>query len=135
MSLEANKKLACRIWAEVFNDRNLALADELIAPDVVNHEAGPGAPTRGPESSCSSWAPLRSRRPRVQELTHESPPHRLIRGVPHSRRRRTGLACVAAIRFRGPRRHRCRRCGAAARTQTALGQQAVGALAQRSTPA
>jgi hypothetical protein len=36
MSLEANKKLARRIWAEVFNDRNLALADELIAPDAVN---------------------------------------------------------------------------------------------------
>jgi steroid delta-isomerase-like uncharacterized protein len=50
MSLDANKNLARRIWAEVFNDRNLALADELVAPDAVNHEAGPGAPTRGPES-------------------------------------------------------------------------------------
>jgi predicted ester cyclase len=30
--------------------RNLALADELVAPDAVNNEAGPGAPSRGPES-------------------------------------------------------------------------------------
>ena len=50
MSLEANKALARRIWDEVFNERNLALADELIAPDAVNHEAPPGVPNRGPES-------------------------------------------------------------------------------------
>jgi steroid delta-isomerase-like uncharacterized protein len=54
MSLDANKKLACRIWAEVFNERNLALADELIAPEAVNHEAGPGAPTRGPQSLAAA---------------------------------------------------------------------------------
>jgi steroid delta-isomerase-like uncharacterized protein len=50
MSLEANKALARRIWDEVFNDRNLALADELISPDGVNHEVGPGMPARGPDS-------------------------------------------------------------------------------------
>ena len=50
MSLDANKSLARRIWEDVFNGRNLDLADELIAPDAVNHEAGPGAPSRGPES-------------------------------------------------------------------------------------
>jgi predicted SnoaL-like aldol condensation-catalyzing enzyme len=49
-SLEANKTLARRIWDEVFNDRNLVVADELVALDAVNHEAGPGAPARGPES-------------------------------------------------------------------------------------
>jgi steroid delta-isomerase-like uncharacterized protein len=50
MSLEANKALARRIWDEVFNQRNLALADELVAPDAVNHEAPPDIPARGPES-------------------------------------------------------------------------------------
>jgi steroid delta-isomerase-like uncharacterized protein len=51
MSLEANKTLARRIWAEVFNDRNLALADELVAQDGVNHEATPpGIPERGPDN-------------------------------------------------------------------------------------
>ena len=50
MSLDANKTLARRLWDDVFNNRNLALADELVASDAVNHEAGPGAPSRGPES-------------------------------------------------------------------------------------
>jgi steroid delta-isomerase-like uncharacterized protein len=50
MSLDANKTLARRIWDDVFNNRNLGVADELVAPDAVNHEAGPGAPSRGPES-------------------------------------------------------------------------------------
>src|SRR5262245_10707872 len=49
-SLDANKNIARRIWDEVFNARNLAIADELVAPDAINHEAGPGAPARGPES-------------------------------------------------------------------------------------
>jgi steroid delta-isomerase-like uncharacterized protein len=50
MSLDANKTLARRIWDDVFNNRNLGVADELVAPDAVNHEAGPGASSRGPES-------------------------------------------------------------------------------------
>jgi predicted ester cyclase len=50
MSLDANKSLARRIWDDVFNGRNLDVADELIAPEAVNHEAGPGASSRGPES-------------------------------------------------------------------------------------
>jgi steroid delta-isomerase-like uncharacterized protein len=54
MSLDTNKTLARRIWTEVFNDRNLAAAEELIAPDAVNYEAGPGAPTRGPESLAAA---------------------------------------------------------------------------------
>ena len=50
MSLEANEALARRIFEEVFNNRNPALADELIAQDGINHEAPPGVPARGPES-------------------------------------------------------------------------------------
>jgi hypothetical protein len=50
MSLEANKALARRIWDEVFNNRDLALADELVAQEAVNYEAPPGVPNRGPES-------------------------------------------------------------------------------------
>lgn len=50
MSLEANKALARRIWDDVFNDRNLASAEELVAPDAVNHEAPPGIDSRGPQS-------------------------------------------------------------------------------------
>ena len=54
MSLDTNKTIARRIWTEVFNDRNLAIAAELVAPDAVNHEAGPGAPTRGPQSLAAA---------------------------------------------------------------------------------
>jgi steroid delta-isomerase-like uncharacterized protein len=50
MSIEANKALARRVWDEVFNGRKLDLADELVAPDGVNHEVAPGIPARGPES-------------------------------------------------------------------------------------
>lgn len=50
MSLDSNKMLARRIWDDVFNNRNLGVADELVAPDAVDHEVGPGASSRGPES-------------------------------------------------------------------------------------
>jgi steroid delta-isomerase-like uncharacterized protein len=51
MSLEANKALSRRIWDQVFNERNLAVADELIAEDAVNHEGTPpGIPERGPDN-------------------------------------------------------------------------------------
>jgi steroid delta-isomerase-like uncharacterized protein len=50
MSLDANKTLARRIWDDVFNNRNLGVADELVALDALNHEAAHGAPSRGPES-------------------------------------------------------------------------------------
>ena len=44
MSLDANKTLARRIWDEVFNHRNLALADELVAPDAVSQKQGRARP-------------------------------------------------------------------------------------------
>lgn len=44
---EENKALMRRIYEEVFNEGNLDLVDEVVAPDFVNHTA-PGAP-RGPE--------------------------------------------------------------------------------------
>jgi steroid delta-isomerase-like uncharacterized protein len=57
VSLEANKALARRVWEDVFNHRNLAAAEELVAPDAVNHEAPEGVPQRGPESliAAVSW--------------------------------------------------------------------------------
>ena len=44
-----NKAQFRRIYEEMFNKGNLAIADELIAPDFLNHEAPPGS-NRGPES-------------------------------------------------------------------------------------
>ena len=46
---EENKALIRRYWEEFFNKRNLTLADELAAPDFVNHAMPPGTP-HGPEA-------------------------------------------------------------------------------------
>ena len=50
MSTDANKVLVRRLWEEVFNKRNLAVADEVVAPDAINYEALPGMTREGPES-------------------------------------------------------------------------------------
>jgi predicted ester cyclase len=42
--IAANKKLAGRLYEEVFARGNLATADEILAPDCVSH--GPGMPPR-----------------------------------------------------------------------------------------
>ena len=40
---EENKAIMRRIYEEIFNEGKLELADELIAPEMVNHTA-PGLP-------------------------------------------------------------------------------------------
>jgi steroid delta-isomerase-like uncharacterized protein len=46
---ERNKAAFRRMYEEGLNRGNLAVADELIAPDCIDHEAHPGG-DRGPES-------------------------------------------------------------------------------------
>ena len=41
MSLEENKAVVRRLIVEVYNEDNLAVVDELVAPDVFNHPAVP----------------------------------------------------------------------------------------------
>ena len=48
MSTEANKAFARRLFEEVFNKQNLALAGELLAPGAVSH-AAPAGTADGPE--------------------------------------------------------------------------------------
>ena len=52
MSTEANKAIARRFLEEVFGQGKLAVADEILAPDHVDHGPGalPGTPP-GPEGS------------------------------------------------------------------------------------
>jgi len=45
-----NKAIFRRTYEEMFHQGNLAVADELIAPDCINHEVPPGMNNRGPES-------------------------------------------------------------------------------------
>src|SRR5215208_1864817 len=49
MSVEENKALFRRTYEELLNRGNLDVADELVAPMFINHEAPPGR-DRGPES-------------------------------------------------------------------------------------
>jgi predicted ester cyclase len=48
-SEEENKALYRRTFEEVFTQGNLALVDELVAPDFLNHEVPPGMNNRGPD--------------------------------------------------------------------------------------
>ena len=49
MSVEHNKAIARRWSEELWGQGNLAVADEIIAPDYVRHDAGDPFPARGPE--------------------------------------------------------------------------------------
>ena len=46
---EENKTVFCRAYEELLNRGDLSVADELVAPDFINHEAPPGR-ERGTES-------------------------------------------------------------------------------------
>lgn len=41
MSIEQNKQIARRFVEEVWNGGDIAVADDLLAPDFVNHDADP----------------------------------------------------------------------------------------------
>jgi steroid delta-isomerase-like uncharacterized protein len=49
MSTEANKALARRVLEEMFNKGNLDVADELLAPDYVDHDPTLPEDVHGPE--------------------------------------------------------------------------------------
>ena len=53
MSTEANKALVRRLLAEGFNGGNMALFDELLAPDFVNHD--PAAPMTVDREGLKEW--------------------------------------------------------------------------------
>ncbi len=49
MSAEENKAIARRLIEETFNEGNLDVADELVAPEYVNHDPNMPEEVRGPE--------------------------------------------------------------------------------------
>jgi steroid delta-isomerase-like uncharacterized protein len=59
-SEEVNKTQYRRTFEEVFNQGNLALVDELVAPDFLNHEVPPGMNNRGPDSTRQVVTMLRT---------------------------------------------------------------------------
>ena len=60
MSSEENKTQYRRTFEEVFNKGDLAIVDELVAPDFLNHEVPPGMNNRGPESTRQVVTMLRT---------------------------------------------------------------------------
>ena len=73
--VETNKAQFRRTYEEMFHQGNLAVADELIAPDCINHEVPPGMHNRGPESARQVVVMLRTAFPdlhfTIEELVAE----------------------------------------------------------------
>ena len=67
---EENKTLIRRTYEELLNQGNLVVADELIAPDFINHEAPPGR-DRGPESMRGLTTMLRTAFPDLRFTIEE----------------------------------------------------------------
>ncbi len=66
MSIEANKAVMRRYFEEIWNGRELALLDELVAPDYVNHTApDPSLPT-GPAGLKPVFAAVLASFPDIQ---------------------------------------------------------------------
>jgi steroid delta-isomerase-like uncharacterized protein len=63
MSIEQHKAIARRWSEELWGRGNLAVADEIIAPDYVRHDAGDPFPARGPEDVKRIVAMLRAMLP------------------------------------------------------------------------
>ena len=59
-SEEANKTQYRRTFEDVFNQGNLAIVDDLVAPDFLNHEVPPGMNNRGPDSTRQVVTMLRT---------------------------------------------------------------------------
>jgi predicted ester cyclase len=85
VTVEENKRAFHRTYDELLNQGNLAVADEVIAPEFVNHEAPPGH-NQGPNSMRALAGMLRTAFPdlhfTVEDLvagrvtmrgTHEEP--------------------------------------------------------------
>ena len=76
MSTETNKTQYRRTLEEVFNQGDLAIVDELVAPDFLNHDVPPGMNSRGPDSTRQIARMLRTAFPdlhfTIEELVAEA---------------------------------------------------------------
>jgi steroid delta-isomerase-like uncharacterized protein len=60
VSAEENKALSRRVIEEMFNKGNLDVADEILAPDYVDHDPASPEEIRGPEGLKAFVATVRS---------------------------------------------------------------------------
>ena len=81
-TLEENKAQFRRTYDELFNQGNLAIAEEVVAPDFINHEVPPGLPNRGPEAMRQVVMMLRPLFPTcISRLKNLSPRETQLQGV------------------------------------------------------
>jgi steroid delta-isomerase-like uncharacterized protein len=66
MTIEHNKAIAQRWSEELWGQGNLAVADEIVAPDYVRHDPGDPFPARGPEDVKRIVTMLRTMLPDLQ---------------------------------------------------------------------
>ena len=70
MAIDDNKRLVEHAFARLFNRGELALADELVSADFLNHDAPPEAP-RGPAGLRFMVTMLRTAFPDIHYETEE----------------------------------------------------------------
>ena len=68
---EENKALYRRTFEEVFNKGDLAIVDDLVAPDFLNHEVPSGMKNRGPDSTRQIVKMLRTAFPDLHVTIEE----------------------------------------------------------------
>jgi steroid delta-isomerase-like uncharacterized protein len=66
VSLEENKALIRRFYEEVWHKGNLAIIDDIFAPDYIRHDLRPGNPPAGPEGQKAIARLFRAAFPDVQ---------------------------------------------------------------------
>lgn len=66
MSLEENKAIIRRFYDEVWNKGNVAVIDDIFAPDYIRHDLRPGAPPSGPEGQKAIARLFRAAFPDIQ---------------------------------------------------------------------
>jgi steroid delta-isomerase-like uncharacterized protein len=72
MSAEANEALAHRFHMDIFQQGNLAVADEIVTPDFVIHSPGlPPQMQRGAEGVKQFAAAIRNAFPNDLRITHD----------------------------------------------------------------
>jgi steroid delta-isomerase-like uncharacterized protein len=69
MSTETNKRLADRVWEEVWRQGDLSRIDDLFTPDVVRHD--PGRELRGAEQNRQFISGFRAAFPDVRFTTDD----------------------------------------------------------------
>ena len=71
MSADTHRAVVQRLFDEVWKQGNVAVIDEIFAPEYIDHGALPGLSNRGPENHKQLLATLRSAFPDISNTLEE----------------------------------------------------------------